>query len=254
MEPITVTIKDLLGQSRNIAWLAKGQRWIDAHKTITIDYDPWSCGNREQRMGIIAALSGKSVEFTMRVLTRSGEYAEILYDPSQSTGVNKPMVSPTLTIKTPPPEVLKQLDVQLDDKPHIIVAAGEGKDAADYLGFKATEVKPPNRDNDADPRTGFKVGSIEASGKGNVITTSVLPTSSVEEAGLVEKQEDEAESTPIDVEAAKVMFQSFIDAKDWNGALQLLTDTFGADKVTFTARTVMSMKDWDAIVKKYSLI
>lgn len=48
-------------------------------------------------------------------------------------------------------------------------------------------------------------------------------------------------------------FDQLIAAKEWDAALLVFKELYGEDKITFTTRTLMRMKDFDAIAKKYKL-
>ena len=140
------------------------------------------------------------------------------------------------------------VEVKHDDHSHIVVASGN-PEAANY-GFKADTVKPPEQVTPGDhtivagseiPKTdkqevgGFKAEKADARG---ITTTDVLEEKSAEAA--------------VDDEV-KASFAKAVEEKRWDDALQLLVGKFGSDKVTFTTRVIMSMKDWDAIVAKYKL-
>lgn len=229
--PISVTIKNNLDKSRNIRWTAKYPVTLPANGEVEIPYEPWSCADRNQRQAILAECQGKFVSFTLHVADVEGKIVDVAYDPST-------MLQPrTSEPAKPAEEAVKPAAVEVkvdNDHPHIITA-GVGE-ALKNMGFQATEVKPPaQKDPKGEHDGAFIVEKSEAKG---LTTTEVL----------AEKKEDEA---PAD--ETKAEFDKAVEEKRWNDALQILVGKFGEDKVTFTTRVIMSMKDYDAIVAKYKL-
>ena len=252
MEPISVTIKNFTKSGRTLYWLGKEPKWIDSGASITIDYEPWSCVTDAQRESMLTELSRKMIAFTMHVINKDGGYVNVDYDPSVLC--KKPAITVQVPVQ-PAVEKPSEFDVKYDNKTHIVVAGGEGRDQAKYLGFKSEPVTPPNRGNNVDPKTGFRTDIVDTDANSRtVVTTDVLKKSAVEAEGLVEApvEEAEPEEQPHEHTVAD-LFNELTAEKKWNEALQVLINEFGKDKITFTTRALMSLKTWDAVVAKYKL-
>lgn len=248
IDPISVTIKELKGQARNLIWCARGHRWIGANSTVTLDYEPWSCADRKQRETIRAELGSKRISLTMHVLSADGRIIDIDYDPSLISGAAEPAapaVSKPMAVAEP---------VKKSEENRIIV--GKNNAEAIGLGFKAEAVVPPTqgeekpRDADvgftklaATDAKGIVVGAVEAD-----VETAVIPADSPE-------VNPEAAPPPLvgdPLTHVRELFDKCVENKQWDEALEVLRAAFG-DLVTFSSRTIMAMKDYDAIVSKYSL-
>lgn len=242
-DPIRVTIKNKLDKARIVRWTAKYPVSLPANGEVDIPYEPWSCADRNQRQSILAECSNNWVGFTLHIADKDGNFQDVEYDPATMLHVN--MAPP---VKQPLETKALGVEVKHDDHSHIVVASGN-PEAANY-GFKADPVKPPEQVKPGDhtiiagseiPKEdkqevgGFKAEKADARG---ITTTDVLEEKPAEAA------------TEDDVKAA---FAKAVEEKRWDDALQLLVGRFGSDKVTFTTRVIMSMKDWDAIVAKYKL-
>lgn len=228
--PISVTIKNLRSKPQTIRWTAKDPVYLPADGSVDIPYEPWSCADPAQAQDILAATHNKSVALVLHVACQDGKVIDIDYDPSVILNI------------TPKPSVKAQVEEKKEDtevKPekrdaHVRIAGTN--ETATGLGFKAEEVKAPETavKKDSKKTDGFDTTKPAASG---IVTTDVL-----------EKKAEDAVEDPVKAEFAKA-----VDEKRWDDALQLLVGKFGADKVTFTTRVIMAMKDYDAIVAKYKL-
>lgn len=234
--PISVTIKNLRPRPQTIRWTAKEPVYIAAGGSVTIPYEPWSCADQAQAQDILAATHNKSVAFVLHVAGPDGTVTDLNYDPSVILKAPRPVAAPA-----PVEEKKEDVEVKPENRNAHVKIAGENETAIG-LGFKAEEVKAPETAVKKDSKKTDGFDTTQPTGSG-VVTTDVLE----------KKAEDEpkAEETPED--AIKAEFARFVDEKRWEDALQLLIGQFGADKVTFTTRVIMSMKDYDAIVTKYKL-
>ena len=248
-DPIRVTIKNKLDKARIVRWTAKYPVSLPANGEVDIPYEPWSCADRNQRQSMLAECSNNWVGFTLHIADKDGNFQDIEYNPETMLHVNMaPPVKQAVEAKP------LGVEVKHDDYSHIVVASGN-PEAANY-GFKADTVKPPEQVAPGDhtivagseiPKTdkqevgGFKAEKADARG---ITTTDVLE----EKADEVPEQPEAASEDDV-----KALFAKAVEEKRWDDALQLLVGKFGSDKVTFTTRVIMSLKDWDAIVAKYKL-
>ena len=231
--PISVTIKNKINQGRVLNWLGQGQKWIDGNGTIEIDYEPWSCADRRQQLELVAALTSNAVELTLHVMNSAGKVIDIDYDPAVCIGRRAPV---EVKKAEAPAKVVEETAkvVTRDQKSHIIVTGKPNEDALN-MGFTAKEVTPPTAEEHNDG-VGFTPTTPGADG---VVTP-------VSDANFV-KTESEAESTIADE------FDMLMSAKKYAEAFQLLKDTFGEDKITFSQRTMKTYKTYAAIVEHFKL-
>jgi hypothetical protein len=238
-DPIRVTIKNNQDKPRIIRWTAKHPVSLPANGEVDIPYEPWSCADRNQRQSILAECSNKWVSFTLHVADKDGNFQDIEYDPSIMLHVDTaPPVKQAVETKP------LGIEVKHDDHSHIVIASGN-PEAAGY-GFKADTVKPPEQ---------------VAPGDHTIVAGSDMPKADKQEVGGFKAEKADARGiTTTDVlnqksadDTVKADFAKAVEEKRWDDALQLLADKFGKDKVTFTVRVIMSMKDYDAIVAKYKL-
>ena len=232
--PISVTIKNKINQGRVLNWLGQGQKWVDGNGTVEIDYDPWSCADRRQRLEMVSALTSNAIEMVLHVIDTTGHTIDIKYDPSISIG-RKPADAPIeAKVVVPPPTRETTQVVTRDQKSHIIVTGKPNEDALN-MGFTAKDVTPPAAEEHNDG-AGFTAATP---GADCVVTP-------VSDANFVKKA-DEAEATIADE------FDMLMSSKKYSEAMQLLKATFGEDKITFNLRTMKQYKTYAAIVEHFKL-
>ena len=234
--PISVTIKNLRPRPQTIHWTAKDPVYLPAGGSVDIPYEPWSCADQAQAQDILAATHNKSVAFVLHVAGPDGTVTDLDYDPSVILKAPRKAAAPAPVAE----EKKDDTEIKPEKRDAHVKIAGENE-TAKGLGFKAEAVKAPETavKKDAKKTDGFETTKPEASG---VVTTDVL-----------EKKADEKPAAEAAEDPVKAEFAKFIDEKRWDDALQLLIGQFGAEKVTFTTRVIMAMKDYDAIVAKYKL-
>lgn len=239
-EPITVTIKDLTGTGRSLSWLAKGPQWLPANGEVTIDYEPWSCANNTQRISIVAELKWRRILLILHIKRAGGATTDIAYDPSCSSDpVAEATQAVSATAKAESAKTPEPADKPFDGADHIILAGDRNMSEMSDM-FTATIVKPKESVYVKEANIGFTDVPIENPGDKAVVAETL---------DKVAEEEAPIEATP----DRRAIFATYVAEKRWQDALQLLIDEFGEDKVTFSTRVIMSMKDWDAIVAKYKL-
>jgi hypothetical protein len=258
--PIETVICNLCDVDKTIQWTGGGSIWVGKKSSVTVPYDVWTAADRKQRESLIAACQQKSVKLTLRVLQSTGEIMEIDYDPSV-------LMKPRAVV-TPQPTKTAQFvqSMQEDDKMHTINATSSTGGSAAAAHYGATKTKD-------DEGVGAHAEGASMEGFQQDTDTDVTSTKKALEEQPNEEAPEEGDQNDVqgegqdegaaddiktdgatpDLTAVKELFEARIAAKQWDSALELLIDTFGADKVTFTTRTLMSLKDFDAVVTKYNL-
>ena len=232
---LKVVVYNKVNTARNIKWLGKGQRWIAAKGSIEIDYEPWSCANIMQQKDLLSELKADWIELVLKVQQSDGDYIEIKYDPSGQLGD-----------KTATDNTVKQANVKSNnvlanpESTHIVVA--QGNIAAKKLGFKSEPVAPPKS---------FDLTTKESVGFNKIAAPQAENSSTT--ADIRDRFTKKADGENIDMAGIAKVFDSLTAEKKWAEALQFLIDVFGEDKITFTTRTIMSLKTFEAVAKKYSL-
>lgn len=264
--PIETVIRNLCDVDKTIQWTGGGSIWIGKKSSVTVPYDVWTAADRKQRESLMAACQQKSVCLTLRVLQANGKVIEIDYDPSI-------IMKPRMVVA---PQVYKSNQfvqgMQEDDKMHTINAtSGAGAAAATHYGATKTQedegvgahaeganLNGFQKDTDTDVvGTKQKLENDAANNNeddGQENPDAVRPDKDAD--GTEQKQEEQSpeEGMAVSIDSIRQKFNELIAEKQWESALELLVEFFGKDKVTFTTRTLMSLKDFDAIATKYNLL
>lgn len=253
--PIETVIRNLCDVDKTIQWTGGGSIWIGKNASVTVPYDVWTAADRKQRESLMAACQQKSVCLTLRVMQADGSIVELDYDPSV-------LMKPRAVV-TPQPIKTAQFveSMQQDDKMHTVNAtSATGASAAAHYGATKTaedvgvgahaegaNMNGFQKDTDTDV-TGTKQALEQQESDDQ--NTDEQTNDDTQEAGTGDEQQAGAVSIPV----IREEFNKLTANKQWEAALNLLLDVFGPDKVTFTTRTLMSMKDFDAVVEKYNLL
>jgi hypothetical protein len=276
--PIYTVVKNNSNVDRTIRWTGEAPIWIGAGATVEIPYEAWSKADRNKRTSMIADLQSGATSVSLKVLQADGSYLAVPYSvPTIMT--SKCRGTATVTVKD------KALAFNEDDSRHNIkVKSGDAEKAAEHYGAtKAAE----------EPVTGTRIEGASTDGfqkDTDTLVKSTRETIAESEARMKAEEEETAEKEsqavesdtgkPVDddkddekndtqdsasdgddddkeaelpEDAARKIFAESIAAKNWEGARGVMCTYFGEDKVTFSAKTVSAMKDWDAIVAKYKL-
>lgn len=256
--PIETVISNLCDVDKTIQWTGGGSVWIGKKSSVTVPYDVWTAADRKQRESLMAACQQKAVKLTLRVLQSTGEVLEIAYDPSV-------LMKPRAVV-TPQPIKTAQFaqSMQEDDKMHTINAtSGAGSAAAAHYGAtKTQEDEGVGAHAEGTNLNGFqKDTDTDVAGTKQKLENAAANNNEDQENpdavnGIEQKQEeqDPEEGMAVSVDSIRQKFNELVAEKQWESALELLVEFFGKDKVTFTTRTLMSLKDFDAVATKYNLL
>ena len=240
--PITTTIINNTEHGRTIHWTAKAPIWLEGNGSVTIDYEPCSVANNKQLISILAECASGDISLVLNVRQQGGVYTQLQYNPADTATAQKtvaatPPASPELTST-----YVQQIDQ--DEQRHIVTTQQEGMaKVAKHMGLTTETVAPP---------------------------TAISVTSGTDEQVAVEGATKEGFQTEIPKEMANTViatdanspapvsfeteFARLVDAKDWQGALELLMQHYGEDNIKFTARTIMQLKTLNKIKDKYGLV
>lgn len=247
--PIETVIRNLCDVDKTIQWTGGGAIWIGKKASVTVPYDIWTAADRKQRESLMAACQQKAVCLTLRVMQADGNIIEIDYDPSV-------LMKPRAVV-TPQPVKTAQFvqSMQQDDKMHTVNATSDtgASAAAHYGATKTAEDEGVGAHAEGANMSGFqKDTDTDITG-----TKQALEQQEADEQGNTDSQKegtDDQQTNDVSISVIREKFNTLTANKQWEAALKLLLDVFGADKVTFTTRTLMSMKDFDAVAEKYNLL
>lgn len=238
--PVYTTIKNNTPDGRTIRW-SKTPVWLPGGGSVDVPNEPWSIADRSQRTVMLASLRNGTVSLTLHLAQSDGTVVDVPYDPSAA--VAAPAATPAhITAPRPPapltPEVVKQ-----DDSDHI-VRVGSDNVAAAGLNLKTEEVKPPASDHNIPKGDEAFAATAVAADRGVVVKDEMKK---VAEAKAAET------AGPAYNDPVRDEFNTLVAEKKWEDALALLVKTYGEAKVTFSVRSIMAIKDYDAVVAKYKL-
>lgn len=239
--PITTTITNTTNSDKMLRWTGKGTVWVGAKSTVTIPYEPCSVADKGQLQSLMAACRDGSIILSLNVQQEDGSCLTVSYAPAAQEKA-KPVVT------EPPAEPREKFvnNMAEDDKKHTIEAVGTGMaQIAERVGVTAEKVEPPVAEPVSEAHDGMV--SVEGASTDGFQKDENIP----EVAEGVERVM--TESTVPQEMSREDVFKQLIEEKNWQGALEVLIAWFGKDKVTFTTRTIMSIKDLDKIREKYNL-
>lgn len=267
--PIETVIRNLCDVDKTIQWTGGGSIWIGKKSSVTVPYDVWTAADRKQRESLMAACQQKSVCLTLRVLQADGKVIEVDYDPSI-------IMKPRMVVTPQAPKSNQFIQgMQDDDKMHTINAtSGAGAAAATHYGATKTQedegvgahaeganLNGFQKDTDTDVTgTKQKLEDDAANNKEDddqENPDAALPDDAGANADDTEQKQEEQDpeaGMAVSIDSIRHKFNELVAEKQWESALELLVEFFGKDKVTFTTRTLMSLKDFDAVATKYNLL
>lgn len=272
--PIYTVIKNNSNVDRTIRWTGEGPVWIGAGATVELPYEAWSKADRNKRVSLIADIQSGATSISLKVMQADGTYLSVPYAVSAIMG-NAVKTAANVSVK---PAVAD--DAEDDAKHNIKVKSGDAAAAAAHYGAtKAVEDQEKGAHAEGAGLNGFQVDSdtqvkgtkqaLEEAAKQEAEQKAESEEADQETADQGEAGNDAGEDKEDDADkesgsddgeddelpeaAAKELFTKYVAEKQWDSARNVMIDWAGADKVTFSVKTIQSMKDWDAIVAKYNL-
>lgn len=230
--PIYTTIVNKSGHTVRIHWTGRGDLTLLPGADINIPYEPWSCCNRHHRASMLAVTANHSVEMTLNILQEDGTFLKVPYNPSLVNMLRQGEPTSTTPRKYFNVQEERKRREELEAKEessrrsfNITAGSKETSSLTSAMGFTAAPVEPPKPTDNAP-----------------------APKEEPKEEPVVEKDITEK------LNDIRDKFADLVENKMWSEALDLLVGLFGQDKITFTSRTIMMIKDLDTIVAKYKLI
>lgn len=242
--PVYTTIKNNTPVGRTIRW-SKTPVWLPPSGTVDVPNEPWSIADRSQRTVMLASLRNGTVSLVLHLMQTDGSVVDVPYDPS--AGVAAPAATPEHITAPQPPEALTPKVVKQDESDHIVRVGSENVAAAG-LGLKTEEVKPPASDHNIPKGDETFASQTVAADKAVVVKDELKKAAAAKEEAAAAPADEGKEEDPVRDE-----FNQMVADKRWEDALKLLVTTYGEDKVTFSVRSIMAIKDYDAVVVKYKL-
>lgn len=272
--PIYTVIKNNSNVDRTIRWTGDGPVWIGAGATVELPYEAWSKADRNKKVSMIADIQSGATSISLKVMQADGTYLSVPYAVSAIMG-NAVKTAANVSVK---PAVVD--DAEDDAKHNIKVKSGDAAAAAAHYGAtKAVEDQEKGAHAEGAGLNGFQVDSdtqvkgtkqaLEEAAKQEAEQKAESEEADQETADQGEAGNDAGEDKEDDADkesgsddgeddelpeaAAKELFTKYVAEKQWDSARNVMIDWAGADKITFSVKTIQSMKDWDAIVAKYNL-
>lgn len=289
--PIYTVIKNNSNVDRTIRWTGDGPVWIGAGSTVELPYEAWSKADRNKRVSMIADIQSGATSISLKVMQADGTYLSVPYAVSAIMGNSVKTVA-NVSVKstaadTAEDDAKHNIKVKSGDAAAAAEHYGATKavedsekgahaEGASLNGFQVdsdTQVKGTKQalEEAAKQEAEQKVESEEADQEAanqeaaEQETTEQTGTEAGDDAADEDKEEDsdadsESESdskadgdAELPEAAAKELFTKYVAEKQWDSARNVMITWAGADKVTFSVKTIQSMKDWDAVVAKYNL-
>lgn len=234
---------------RALSWLVGGTRWIN--KTLDVDFEPWSCAGVYEKRNLQVELKTGSIKFTMHLTKPDGTVVDIDYNPAYAPViVSKPTITKPVQAPAASAASTKVADagsaITTDGNSHIVIAGGSSSEVAG-LGAVVTKpgvaaaVESPKSAPADDTYSGFKVQPAPSA-----------PVSDIEEE--TKEEEPVVESgEPSKEDDVATRFNALIAERKLAEALKLLIKVHGADKVTCTANTLKSVKDYAGALAKLGI-
>lgn len=272
--PIYTVIKNNSNVDRTIRWTGEGPVWIGAGATVELPYEAWSKADRNKRVSLIADIQSGATSISLKVMQADGTYLSVPYAVSAIMG-NSVKTAANVSVKSAVAD-----DAEDDAKHNIKVKSGDAAAAAAHYGAtKTVEDQEKGAHAEGAGLNGFQVDSdtqvkstkqaLEEAAKQEAEQKGESEEAGQEAAEQGDAGNDVGEDTGDDADkesgsedgedaelpeaAAKELFTKYVAEKQWDSARNVMIDWAGADKVTFSVKTIQSMKDWDAIVAKYNL-
>lgn len=264
--PIYTVIKNNSNVDRTIRWTGEGPVWIGAGATVELPYEAWSKADRNKRVSLIADIQSGATSISLKVMQADGTYLSVPYAVSAIMG-NAVKTAANVSVKSAVAD-----DAEDDAKHNIKVKSGDAAAAAAHYGAtKAVEDQEKGAHAEGAGFNGFQVDSdTQVKGTKQALEEAVKQEAE-QKAESEEAEQDSAgdagndagddkepgsdagENDGLTEAAAKELFTKYVAEKQWDSARNVMIDWAGADKITFSVKTIQSMKDWDAIVTKYNL-
>lgn len=255
--PIYTVIKNNSNVDRTIRWTGEGPVWIGAGATVELPYEAWSKADRNKRVSLIADIQSGATSISLKVMQADGTYLSVPYAVSAIMG-NSVKTAANVSVKSAVAD-----DAEDDAKHNIKVKSGDAAAAAEHYGAtKTVEDQEKGAHAEGAGLNGFQVDSdtqvkstkqaLEEAAKQEAEQKGESDEDTGDDADKESGSED-GEDAELPEAAAKELFTQYVAEKQWDSARNVMIDWAGADKITFSVKTIQSMKDWDAIVTKYNL-
>ena len=261
MTPIVTIIHNHTDYSRSANWTAKGATWLPAKGTVEVPYEIWSAADEGQKVAIAAELKNGWIKLELRVLKPNGCQEIIPYSTIGDVGTAPVAIAEVLTKKEEPKAEEQDKNYKVLDN-HVVVANSKGMDElAGKFGMKAQIVDQPGVvevGSDMKDIVQWSGGVVEERG-GRGFDKKAEAEEKPAEEPVEEAVEDaveeaaEEESDELSEEETKEKVNELLSAKKYEEALEVLTNFFGEEQITFKATALRYTKTWDAVVKKWNL-
>lgn len=150
MTPIKTIIRNKTAVAKAVNYIGKNPVWLPANGEAVVDFEIWSVADDSQKTAIKTLVRSGTIELTIMVLTKEGEYAAVAFDPTAGEVIATPKV---MTAPAKKNDVKKMVD----EKDHIVkVGSPESQAAlesmgAKPIGFQDEDIIPPREIKNGDP-------------------------------------------------------------------------------------------------------
>lgn len=255
MTPIATIIHNRMNNSRMVNWTAEKQTWLEANGTAEVPYEIWSAANKVQRESIKAEITNGYITLELRVMKPNGCQEIIPFSPVGDLSIAP--VQTTQIVQAKVEEAPKKEEQEKNYKVldnHIVVATGKDMDAlSSKFGMKSQIPNQPGSAEvgaDLGDAVSFNNAAINKQEEQRKEAAEAAEAAKAEEPAEEPAEEQEEEKTE---EAVEEEVNELLSAKKYEEALEVLTDWFGEDQVTFKAAALRYTKTFEAVVKKFKL-
>ena len=150
MTPIKTIIRNKTAVAKAVNYIGKSPVWLPANGEATVDFEIWSVADDSQKTAIKTLVRNGTIELTVMVLGKDGEYTVAAFDPTAGEVVATPKVMTA-------PKAQNPVKKMVDEKDHIVkVGSPESKAAlegmgAKPIGFQDEDIIPPREIKNGEP-------------------------------------------------------------------------------------------------------
>lgn len=150
MTPIKTVIKNNTAVAKAVNYIGKSPVWLPANGEATVDFEVWSVADDSQKTAIKTLIQNGTIELTVMVLGKDGEYTVASFDPTG--GAKAAAKKEAVYLK--PQDPIKQIAAEKD---HIVKVGSQGSQkalesmGAKPVGFEDEDILPAREVKNGEP-------------------------------------------------------------------------------------------------------
>ena len=150
MTPIKTVIKNNTAVAKAVNYIGKSPVWLPANGEATVDFEVWSVADDSQKTAIKTLIQNGTIELTVMVLGKDGEYTVASFDPTGGAKV----AAKKEPVYLKPQDPIKQIAAEKD---HIVKVGSQGSQkalesmGAKPVGFEDEDILPAREVKNGEP-------------------------------------------------------------------------------------------------------